>query len=175
MEVMVSRGKEADARGTVRFIGQTLFAVGIWIGVELVDDVGKNNGTVQGQFYFHCPPGRGLFVRDENVEPLHAEAKTTFTSPGPSSPQRLSASNGWTATELERRVEATGMLKLKLSQLMSLLNQQLEIVKELEEDAAAPGGGSPVATQALYGEILELTEQEAELVDSFQRRLRSAL
>ena len=189
MLVSVTRGKEADARGTIRFIGQTLFATGIWIGVELVEDVGKNNGTVQGQFYFHCPPNRGLFVREENVEPLPDEAKgslmtrdiateisaTLQSASLNNSPARTVTHPSWSDVDLERRAETTSMLKLKLSQLMNLLNQQLEIVKELEEDIASPARSSKADTEALYSEILELTEQEAELVDSFKRRLKSGL
>jgi len=47
----------------VQFVGNTHFAAGDWIGVELEDVSGKNDGQVQGQRYFDCPPGRGMFVR----------------------------------------------------------------------------------------------------------------
>ena len=48
---------------TVRFVGDTHFAPGDWIGVELEDNSGKNDGAVQGQRYFDCGPGRGMFIR----------------------------------------------------------------------------------------------------------------
>ncbi|OTB04834.1 hypothetical protein M426DRAFT_320416 [Hypoxylon sp. CI-4A] len=51
----------------VRFVGQTHFAVGDWVGIELEDDTGKNNGIVQGQRYFDCSPNRGMFVRPNTV------------------------------------------------------------------------------------------------------------
>ncbi|KAF1733001.1 Dynactin, isoform [Beauveria bassiana] len=50
-------------RATVRFAGQTSFQVGEWIGVELEDKTGKNDGSVQGQRYFDCPMGYGMFVK----------------------------------------------------------------------------------------------------------------
>ncbi len=50
-------------KGTVRFAGQTSFQVGEWIGVELEEKTGKNDGSVQGQRYFDCPMGYGMFVK----------------------------------------------------------------------------------------------------------------
>jgi dynactin 1 len=51
------------ALGIVRYIGQPLFAPGDWIGVELEDGGGKNDGSVRGERYFECEMGRGMFVR----------------------------------------------------------------------------------------------------------------
>ncbi|MCJ1400874.1 hypothetical protein MMC11_004084 [Xylographa trunciseda] len=47
----------------VRYLGDSHFAPGDWIGVELSDASGKNDGSVQGQRYFGCEPGHGMFVR----------------------------------------------------------------------------------------------------------------
>lgn len=57
--VQLSDGRKA----TVRFAGQTNFQVGEWIGVELDEKTGKNDGSVQGQRYFDCPMGYGMFVK----------------------------------------------------------------------------------------------------------------
>lgn len=51
--------------GTVRYFGATSFAPGTWVGVELDNPNGKNNGTVQGTTYFECRQegNYGVFVR----------------------------------------------------------------------------------------------------------------
>ncbi|KAF4965578.1 hypothetical protein FSARC_6642 [Fusarium sarcochroum] len=50
-------------KGIVRFAGSTHFQVGEWIGVELEEKTGKNDGSVQGERYFDCPSGYGMFVK----------------------------------------------------------------------------------------------------------------
>ena len=50
-------------RGCVRFIGQTEFADGEWIGVELDTPEGKNSGSVNGTVYFECRDLHGLFLK----------------------------------------------------------------------------------------------------------------
>jgi hypothetical protein len=59
--------KDNRLAATVRFVGPTQFASGVWIGVELDTPAGKNNGSVQGVPYFWCRPNYGLFLREENV------------------------------------------------------------------------------------------------------------
>lgn len=50
-------------KATVQFVGTTHFSTGDWVGIELEDASGKNDGAVQGQRYFDCPPGHGMFTR----------------------------------------------------------------------------------------------------------------
>lgn len=50
-------------RAIVQFVGNTHFAPGDWIGIELEDASGKNDGAIQGKRYFDCPPGHGMFTR----------------------------------------------------------------------------------------------------------------
>ncbi|KAK0766885.1 hypothetical protein N5P37_000614 [Trichoderma harzianum] len=57
--VLLNDGRKA----IVRFAGPTHFQVGEWIGVELEEKTGKNDGSVQGERYFDCPMGYGMFVK----------------------------------------------------------------------------------------------------------------
>lgn len=59
-------------RGTVRFCGATAFAPGKWVGLELAQPNGKNDGTVQGVKYFTCKPNYGVFVRPSQVKVISA-------------------------------------------------------------------------------------------------------
>lgn len=54
-------------RGTVAYIGATLFATGKWVGVILDEPKGKNDGTVQNKRYFTCEENHGIFVRQSQV------------------------------------------------------------------------------------------------------------
>jgi len=53
--------------GTIKFIGVTEFAGGEWMGIELDEKAGKNNGCVKGKAYFDCKPDYGIFVRPTAV------------------------------------------------------------------------------------------------------------
>ena len=54
-------------QGIVRYSGPIKVASGQWLGLELSDDTGKNDGSVQGERYFQCPPRHGIFVRKEAI------------------------------------------------------------------------------------------------------------
>lgn len=67
MTVMLDKTKEAK----IKFIGETDFAPGLWIGLSFTKPIGKNNGTVQGREYFRCKPNHGVMVRRSRVFLLH--------------------------------------------------------------------------------------------------------
>ncbi|XP_039459523.1 dynactin subunit 1 isoform X3 [Oreochromis aureus] len=64
-------------RGTVAYIGTTLFASGKWVGVILDEAKGKNDGTVQGKRYFTCEENHGIFVRQSQIQLVDDGADTT--------------------------------------------------------------------------------------------------
>ncbi|KAI1269976.1 dynein associated protein-domain-containing protein [Xylariaceae sp. FL1019] len=75
--VQLTDGRNA----TVRFVGQTSFAAGDWVGIELEDETGKNDGTVRGERYFDCSPNKGMFIRSHAVSTvLPPPAQTSKTT-----------------------------------------------------------------------------------------------
>ncbi|CAF0703170.1 unnamed protein product [Brachionus calyciflorus] len=65
--VIVSTSTVTNKRGHIRYIGRTKFARGTWIGVELEEQAGINDGSVEGVRYFTCPEKKGVFVRQEKL------------------------------------------------------------------------------------------------------------
>uniref|UniRef100_A0A158P6T7 CAP-Gly domain-containing protein n=1 Tax=Angiostrongylus cantonensis TaxID=6313 RepID=A0A158P6T7_ANGCA len=83
--VVVSGGKH----GSVRFIGETEFAQGIWAGIELEQPLGKNDGSIQkkvshkfdiqGKRYFTCKPPYGVFVLASKVTKASSQTPGKMT------------------------------------------------------------------------------------------------
>ncbi|XP_055110421.1 CAP-Gly domain-containing linker protein 4 isoform X2 [Symphalangus syndactylus] len=57
----------SNEMGTVRYMGPTDFASGIWLGLELRSAKGKNDGSVGDKRYFTCKPNHGVLVRPSRV------------------------------------------------------------------------------------------------------------
>ncbi|KFP28950.1 Dynactin subunit 1, partial [Colius striatus] len=70
-------GSRVGHRGTVAYVGATLFATGKWVGVILDEAKGKNDGTVQGRKYFTCEENHGIFVRQSQIQVFEDGADTT--------------------------------------------------------------------------------------------------
>ncbi|CCH59207.1 hypothetical protein TBLA_0B03680 [Henningerozyma blattae CBS 6284] len=60
--------------GSVRFIGNTSFAKGIWYGIELDLPEGKNNGTINDVKYFETDANHGVFVKLPFVKKLEGDS-----------------------------------------------------------------------------------------------------
>ncbi|KAM0427019.1 hypothetical protein ACHAPT_007917 [Fusarium lateritium] len=84
-------------KGTVRFAGPTHFQVGEWVGIELEEKTGKNDGSVQGERYFDCPMGYGMFVKPM-MATIIAQAPAPRPARKPSRPSSFNPAAGRTST-----------------------------------------------------------------------------
>ncbi|KAJ1827031.1 hypothetical protein LPJ73_008867 [Coemansia sp. RSA 2703] len=74
------RCKVGERRGTVRYVGNTKFKPGMWVGIEYDEPMGKNDGSVDGERYFQCRPEYGSFVKPEVVVVGEFEEDDPFKS-----------------------------------------------------------------------------------------------
>ena len=135
MRVFVDlREKRKVIPGIVRFVGRTMFQKGYWVGVELSSPMGDTNGALRGHAYFSCRPNYGVFVRADvvAVNPPDVEyCDIALKSQEPASPSSLRPNS---------KVKAlSDLLKWKLTRMMDILNQELEAVEFLENDAENDG------------------------------------
>ncbi|XP_078413362.1 CAP-Gly domain-containing linker protein 4-like isoform X1 [Cetorhinus maximus] len=63
-QVLLSSSSEM---ATIKYIGPTDFAPGLWLGLELRSRKGKNDGSVGEKRYFTCKPNYGVLVRPSRV------------------------------------------------------------------------------------------------------------
>ncbi|XP_071804732.1 kinesin-like protein KIF13A isoform X3 [Asterias amurensis] len=74
--------------GVVKFVGNTTFRPGVWVGVALNTASGKHNGCVQGVRYFSCKPKHGIFVRPDRLCPTTVDCSSPLITEAPSSDER---------------------------------------------------------------------------------------
>ena len=85
----------------IRFLGSTHFADGEWIGIELEDQSGKNDGSVQGNRYFDCDMGHGMFLREAGIARV-------VEQPGPAASKQVhDRANGHPAQPSRARPSST--------------------------------------------------------------------
>ncbi|AOW00932.1 dynein associated protein-domain-containing protein [Yarrowia lipolytica] len=115
----------------VRFIGPTQFSTGEWIGVEMVEGQGNNDGSVQGVRYFECKGTSGKFVRRPQVE-TDADLMPPPEVPRPSQrPQSAMSDVSDSSTALAKQVES---LKAKLRVTDSKRKLEREQIQQLQTD-----------------------------------------
>ncbi|XP_070581927.1 centrosome-associated protein 350-like isoform X2 [Ptychodera flava] len=109
--------------GTLRFKGKTSFATGFWGGVELDVPKGTNDGSINGQEYFTCEPGYGIFApphklshmpddyryeeTESEIESIEEEMKAGSPEMKAGSPEKLSQEHGIFEEEELHRYESS--------------------------------------------------------------------
>ncbi|CAF1048463.1 unnamed protein product [Rotaria sordida] len=53
--------------GTVLYKGPIVGRRGMWLGIDLANQVGDNDGTLKGRVYFRTPPNYGIFTTIDNI------------------------------------------------------------------------------------------------------------
>eukprot|EP01122_Echinamoeba_exundans_P007038 TRINITY_DN2084_c0_g2_i1.p2 TRINITY_DN2084_c0_g2~~TRINITY_DN2084_c0_g2_i1.p2 ORF type:complete len:527 (-),score=97.10 TRINITY_DN2084_c0_g2_i1:3361-4941(-) len=67
--------------GTVRFCGPVKFSPEVWVGVELDQPRGRNDGFVNGERYFTCAPNHGILLKAAGVELFSGAPSVTSSTP----------------------------------------------------------------------------------------------
>ncbi|XP_071212933.1 CAP-Gly domain-containing linker protein 3-like isoform X1 [Salvelinus alpinus] len=80
-EIDISALHHPKQTGTLRFCGTTEFASGQWVGVELDEPEGKNDGSVGGVRYFICPPKLGIFAPVSKIAKAVEKAPSVTSTP----------------------------------------------------------------------------------------------
>lgn len=128
--------------GIIRFIGETAFADGLWVGVEFDDPSGKNDGSVQGMRYFDSKPGHGMFLRPMGVARIVEEPK-------PKAPARPAAGRPAAPGAVARR--ATGSIDQGKSRPSSMTAESSTTRPRLGSrpssiDTKSPAGGTRIGS-----------------------------
>ncbi|KZT02085.1 dynactin [Laetiporus sulphureus 93-53] len=171
-------------RGVVRFCGATSFSAGRWIGIELAESNGKNDGTVQGVKYFTCKPNYGVFVRPSQVKVVSLEStpspsasralaheRTSSTSAprippsrshlssstrgGPSSPGSVSPSPSSSSILTSPRQARLASSAKRKASISLQTRTSLQRQASLQSDAGGNSTGSPVMARQRSGESQE--------------------
>jgi len=114
-----------DVLGNVRFMGVTEFSAGEWVGVELVEPKGKNDGSVKGVRYFECQPSCGIFVRAKDCTVQIVEARPPAATEGRPVEAGGEEECDVDSQESESGEETATDYKLRMAQLRAHVQRQL--------------------------------------------------
>ncbi|XP_073506708.1 dynactin subunit 1 isoform X2 [Phyllobates terribilis] len=137
-------------RGTVAFVGATLFATGKWVGVILDDAKGKNDGTVQGRKYFTCEENHGIFVRQSQIQMVDDGADTTSPeTPEPAATKVLKRE----ATDTPKASKLRGLKPKKAPTTRKITTRRTKPTRPSSSAASSGTAGASGSASASCGEI----------------------
>ncbi|VVC92667.1 unnamed protein product [Leptidea sinapis] len=148
--VSSSRGSKA---GTLRYVGVTDFATGVWAGVELDDPIGKNDGSVDGKRYFECAHRFGLFAPISKVS----------RSPSNRKPGACAIHSNGRATPMRRSNSRESLTSLGTSIASSRAGVRLGVTSLGSQRVGAPRASStPVTAKNALQELLREKQHHLE-------------
>ncbi|XP_047527809.1 CAP-Gly domain-containing linker protein 1 isoform X2 [Vanessa atalanta] len=147
--VSSSRGSKA---GTLRYVGVTEFASGVWAGVELDDPLGKNDGSVDGKRYFNCAPRFGLFAPISKVS----------RSPSNRKPGTCAIHSNGRATPMRRSNSRESLTSLGTSIASSRAGVRLGVTSLGAQRAGPRASSTPVSAKNALQEVLREKQQHLE-------------
>lgn len=184
-------------RGVVRFIGLVEFAEGNWVGIELHDVIGRNDGSVKGKRYFSCKKqgNYGVFAKEAIVHSAEREkistqgekrelAEREHQTRQAGQTKKEMDKPAQTQEEIESQMEMLSVEKEYLQQGNKQLNQELEELQVkydiactelliMQEDKQLNLQIEAEIKQQL--EKRQLTSEDAEFLMSKNKQLEGAL
>ncbi|XP_063675654.1 CAP-Gly domain-containing linker protein 1-like isoform X35 [Bolinopsis microptera] len=169
--------------GTLLFVGLTQFAKGVWAGVALDTDDGKNDGSVKGERYFTCDPGFGLFSQAAKIKMIDSPLSSTTSLSSFDTPRKASVNNNGEEVMkpdfINRTPASTPGIKSSLSGLLSKtpstrLNStssnhspdQYEQLKQLHEESEKARNDLAEKVKASENEKLTFEARLAEVAEA---------
>mmetsp|Transcript_82050 Transcript_82050/g.171750 ORF Transcript_82050/g.171750 Transcript_82050/m.171750 type:complete len:380 (+) Transcript_82050:56-1195(+) len=132
----------------VKFIGETQFEKGVWIGLELETPDGKNNGSVKGVKYFECVDKHGIFLKPDKVKLAKDSEDPPAASPAPKSKAKAKAGVNFSKSDSVVAVPAAK-------------KERGSVQLELKEGLTVPFMGTAATIRYLGPLVKELPGEEA--------------
>ncbi|XP_055519612.1 CAP-Gly domain-containing linker protein 3 [Leucoraja erinacea] len=138
---------DGEKAGTLRFCGTTEFASGQWIGIELDEPEGKNDGSVGGVSYFICPPKHGYFSSVSKISKILDPTPSSVTST-PKTPRmdfaRMTGKAKKDKKALRRKSLSEGSLdreglKIEIGDQVLVASQKPGVIRYYGKTDFAPG------------------------------------
>ena len=80
-----------DRIAIIRHVGPVHFQAGDWVGIELEEPTGKNDGSVKGERYFECEQDYGMFLRAAGVKQILEQPERQQPPPPQARPKPTNA------------------------------------------------------------------------------------